>query len=270
MRCPAPLTVAALTVTAALCGCIAIKQTGSPDPERRDNIDEHAGDAFRAGISTREDVLLALGEPAAAAADGRWLEYRNTHNFGHWSVFGCGAYTCGGFDTEDKIRHRTLTVYFDAAGRVREIINVDAPAGLSPEVKLLDRYIQVVIEPGEGVVERLLGAQWRVADRWRPGVIVVTERAIVFLETADTGPVYRMALRLPAAEIQSVDWAQATLGSVEPYARVRRVDGSSEAFALTRLSGDSAPAAAGLDRERTQHFIDIAGWLPSRGNRKPP
>jgi hypothetical protein len=213
---------------------------------------------------------MTLGEPAAVAADGRWFEYRNTHNFGHWSVFGCGGYSCGGFDTEDKIRHRTLTVYFDAAGRVREIINVDRPAVLSPEFRLLHQQSQAVIEPGEGVVERLLGVKWRATDRWRPGVIVVTDRAIVFLETADTGPVYRLALRLPAAEIRSVDWAEETLESDEPYARVRRVDGSSEAFALTHLSSDSAPGAPGFDRERTQHFIEIAGWLPSRGSRKPP
>jgi hypothetical protein len=106
---------------------------------RRDNVDAHADAAFSAGVSTLEDVLLTLGEPFAAAADGRWLEYRNTHNFGHWVVRGCGYYTCGGFETEDKVRHRTLTFYFDATGHVRDVINDDTAAAMTPELRLLDR-----------------------------------------------------------------------------------------------------------------------------------
>jgi outer membrane protein assembly factor BamE (lipoprotein component of BamABCDE complex) len=270
MRCRAALAVLVWAATAVLCGCIVVKQAGSPDPERRDNIDAHAGETFRAGVTTLEDVLLTLGEPAAAAADGRWLEYRNTHNLGHWSVWGCGVYTCGGFDTDDRIRQRTLTVYFDAAGRVGEIINADGPADLSPEQRLLTRHLQAVIETGEAVVERLPGAQRQVDDRWQPGVIVVTDRAIVFLEATHTGPAWRLALRLPAAEILSADWADDPLVPGAACARVRRVDGRSEAFRLMPLPGDPAAAAKRFDRGRTQGFIELVGWLPARGSRKAP
>lgn len=101
-------------------------------------------------------------------------------------------------------------------------------------------------------------------------MIVLTDRAIVFLEALDNGPAYRLALRLSATEIRSVDGVEESLQSGEPYARVRRVDGSSEALALMRLPIEAEKATAGFDRQRTQHFMDLAGWLPARGGRKLP
>lgn len=263
-------TVAVLAVAVGLCGCIVMKEAGAPDPDRRDNIDERAGEAFRAGLTTREDVLLALGEPAAAADDGRWLEYRSSHNFGHWSFYGCGAYSCGGFDLGDTIRHRMVTVYFDAAGRVREVDNVDRLSSRPPELRLVDRHVQALVEPGEGVLEPLPGARWWVAGRWRPGVIVLTDRALLFLESTESGPAYRLGLRLAAADVRSADWADDPQAPGQPCAQVQRADGRSELFALAPLPADPAPAVPGADRERTQRFIDQAGWLPWRDRRSSP
>ncbi|MGZ5276128.1 MAG: hypothetical protein ACXWCU_09415 [Caldimonas sp.] len=263
--------IIALAFVVTLCGCIAIPIPGKPDPGRRDNIDERVGERFQPGISTREDVLLTLGEPADVAEDASWVRYTNVRNLGHWFIGGCGGYVCNAFETGDTIRYRTVTVFFDPAGRVREVLNFESPADFVPEIRLLDERYKAVAEPGEGLIEMFRGAAWRTADRWAPGTIFVTDRALLFFEITDSGPLYRLALRLPVTAIASVDWApEGKAEGSERFALVRRADGASDAFAFTPLSGDLAPQVAVFDRARTEHFIDVAGWLRPPGRSPVP
>jgi hypothetical protein len=213
-------------------------------------------------------VLLTLGEPAEFAEDGSWLEYTDVRNLGHWLIGGCGGYVCSGFETPDRYRYRTLVFYFDRQARLREVLNLDSPADFGPEARLLDEHFKSAAEPGEGVVEPFVGVEWRVADRWADGALFVTDRAVLFFETPDTGPLYRLALRLPAASMGSVGWSHdGGPQPGQPFACVRRVDGSAEAFAFRTLASQGTPEDSALDRARTEHFIDVAGWLRPRASR---
>lgn len=55
-----------------LCACIALPIPGENTTERS-TLDEDASSRLQPGISTREDVLLALGEPGEFARDGSWF-----------------------------------------------------------------------------------------------------------------------------------------------------------------------------------------------------
>jgi hypothetical protein len=85
--------------------------------------------------------------------------------------------------------------------------------------------------------------------------VVVTDRALVFFEATDTGPRYRMALRLPVASIASIEMGSDRMpGTSGPIAWVRRADAEAEAFAFTESESTHLDAWA-LDRGRTERFV---------------
>lgn len=245
----------------ALCGCIPVPVPGDPDPRRRENIDAHTGNTFQPGVSTREDVVLSLGEPYRAADDGSWIEYTDVRDTGHWVFIGGGPYQAGVlFETSNKMRYRTVTVFFDVGGRVRELLNVESQARLRPEVQLLEERVSQAVESGETVRWSFTDAAWRSSERWAEGAVIVTDRAVLFLETPATGPLYRLALRLPMKAVAATKLSPD--GQTAPnnrFAEVLRFDGTTEVFAFKSLELESKRSGAGWDWSRAEHFIEVTG-----------
>ena len=121
-----------------LCACTPLPMPiffPGDNTKTRPDLDEGAVASLRTGISTRESVLQALGQPGDSAPDGRWSSYTSWFSEGEWRiVYGAiGSHLVVLYGTGERIRYRTLLVYFDAQGRVRELVQTPAPA--SPPVQ---------------------------------------------------------------------------------------------------------------------------------------
>lgn len=78
-------------------------------------------ESIKSGETTRERVLLMLGEPDAAAPDDSWLSYRSV--FGTGGLMGYGLITVSGpTDTgplfAEEVELRQLMLSFDSSGIV--------------------------------------------------------------------------------------------------------------------------------------------------------
>ena len=201
-----------------LAGCIALPIPG--DRSRvRDHLGEAAAQGWQAGVTRREDVLLALGDPDDAATDGSWLAWEDFRGTGHLLVLTGGPYVMGGFETKDVLHYRKHYVFFDREGRFRASA-VDAgsckpPAPcLEPSLPLAlervrtDLLLKPALAAGESVMERYDGAVRRDGDRWIPGVVAITSQSVVFLDrTDDDWPPLRPVLRLAHADLGMAGWA---------------------------------------------------------------
>jgi hypothetical protein len=96
--------------------------TGCPVPipsgysgSSRENIGVEVTTSLTKGVTTREDVLLRLGEPDGAAHDGSWLAYGSVYGRGGlgFVVFAGGGAAGGG---GEKVEYRRLIVTFDQQG----------------------------------------------------------------------------------------------------------------------------------------------------------
>jgi hypothetical protein len=112
-----------------LVGCVYIPTFGGLKSGR--NYAKQVGDAkskaaIRVGVSTRDDVLRAFGEPYAKKADGSGYAYIWTvqNGFAVWPL-------C--FHVESVTGNRTLVLRFDATGRVAssEILKWNEPVILN-------------------------------------------------------------------------------------------------------------------------------------------
>jgi outer membrane protein assembly factor BamE (lipoprotein component of BamABCDE complex) len=257
-----------IALCVALCACIPVPVPGDPDPRRRENIDAHTGNAFQPGVSTREDVVMTLGEPYRIADDGSWFEYTDVRDAGHWVFIGGGPYQAGVlFETSNKIRYRTVTVFFDASGRVREVLNVGSQARLRPEVQLLEERVGKAVESGEIVRWSFTGAAWRRTERWVEGAVIVTDRAILFFETPAMGPLYQLALRLPLSAVTAAELGpDDQVAPSHRFAEIRRSVGTSEVFAFKSLEGEARRGDPAWDLSRAEQFIEIAGRARREAN----
>lgn len=265
-----------------LCACVALPTSGE-NTRARSYLDERAAAQFLPEVSTREDVLLALGEPGDVAEDGSWFSYVSLYNEGGWFLlvlpdprFGLLLGEALGLSA-DHIRYQALRVFFDRAGRARELLSdsgtCNAPClelyrGPSPESLLVYARTLSLVERNEMISERFIAAAWRSGDSWIPGAVVVTDRALAFLELGETGPLYRQFRRFPMVEIASVGWESGDepLGG-QPTARVTRADGTREIFAFKHLPTQAPHDAPPFDRERTKRFIDTLRFALSQSLR---
>lgn len=102
----------------------ALVSAGCPVPlpagytaSSRENLGAEVTSRLVAGVTTREDVLLLLGEPDQAPADGAWLAYNSVYGRGGvlFVLFaGGGAAGAGG----EQMEYRRLVVTFDEQGRL--------------------------------------------------------------------------------------------------------------------------------------------------------
>jgi len=118
MRSPAQhiRTGAALIAGVLLQGCVI----PIPVPERyhytsRQNLGHCVPDFIVPGKTTREDVLLALGQADGAALDESWLSYGCAYGKGGVFVF---VYPSPAMPAFEAVEYRRLVVYFDEAGVV--------------------------------------------------------------------------------------------------------------------------------------------------------
>lgn len=89
------------------------------DITSRQNLGPDIQSALVPGVTTREDVLLLLGEPDGAAEDGAWLAYGSIYSKGGvvFVLFAGGSAAGAG---SEKIEYCRFVVTFDADGVVRE------------------------------------------------------------------------------------------------------------------------------------------------------
>jgi hypothetical protein len=256
--------------TAALCGCVALPLPSQDSRLERDNLGEWQSERFQPGKSTREEVLLGLGEPDGVPADGSWLVFADVRNAGHWLFVVGSMGGVGGFDTNGKYVYRNLIVFFDAKGRVRELLNETGecrqPAntvsscysvylGGWPAERLLLARIGSLGLDGLAVREVFVGAMQRQDERWVDGALIVAAQGVIFVETSDAGPLYARASTISTSEDTSVDW-EPVAEPGGPVVLLRRRDGASHVLAFKPLSLGPGNVSAGFDRERAERFAN--------------
>lgn len=85
----------------------------------RENLSAEVSGRLVAGVSTREDVLLLLGEPDGFDPNGAWLAYSSAYGHGGVVFVMCAGSGCGGGGSE-KMEYRRLIVSFDGRGLLRD------------------------------------------------------------------------------------------------------------------------------------------------------
>ena len=138
--------------------------------------------------------------------------------------------------------------------------------GRSRETQLAYAQAKALIEPGEAIREGFVSAAWRTQQRWISGAVVVTSRALLFLELSDAGPLlYRQVLRLDAADIVSVESIDSQDQAIDSATvRITGADGSQEEFAFKPLPAQAPYDAPPFDRSRAQRFMETVHLLKPR------
>ncbi len=252
-----------------LAGCIVL-----PIPGDRSRVRDHLGEAavpgWQAGVTRREDVLLALGDPDDTASDGSWLAWEHFRGTGHLWVLTGGPYVMGGFETKDVLHYRKHYVFFDREGRFRASVvdtgSCKPPAPcLEPSLPLTlervrtDLLLRPVLADGERVMERFDGALRRDGDRWIAGVVAITSQSVVFLDRAgDDWPPLRPALRLAYAELGAVGWAvDGSAGSEgQAVAVLDQRDGGHHLIAFKPFPIEPPLDAPPFDRDRAGRLLE--------------
>lgn len=109
--CAVRLVLATVVVLLASCIVIPVPEYGAAGS--RGNITKETADRFQVGVTTKEDVMLQLGEPDYATEDGRRIGYAWTRVKGWWFV---GAYYTGA--AGEVTRSYLLRLTFDDENRL--------------------------------------------------------------------------------------------------------------------------------------------------------
>lgn len=119
-----------LPVIALTAGCPVPLPTGYRESSR-ENLGEEVTSLLVAGESTREDVLLLLGEPDGAGPNDSWLTYGSIYSQGGVIFLLCGQGGCLGAGSE-KMGYRRLIVTFDGFGVMtkHEFVDKDCWEGM--------------------------------------------------------------------------------------------------------------------------------------------
>ena len=112
----------------AAAGSAALLLAGCPipippgyDSYSRENVAATAPATIQAGLTTREDVLMLLGEPDVVAIDESWMAYASIYISGGLVVIagaGGGAAALGTTYT----RYRRLIIAFDPQGVTTDVV----------------------------------------------------------------------------------------------------------------------------------------------------
>lgn len=110
----------ALILALGATGCLIIPTPHSDSGYARTNVNQHAQEQFVPGKTTREDVIVALGEPDAVSLDERQLAYRSEKVVALWIFVAAGGYNAtatGG----DIYKQRFYVFQFDSQGRFQSV-----------------------------------------------------------------------------------------------------------------------------------------------------
>ena len=103
-----------LAVTIFIAGCPVPIPSGYSTSSRQNLNDESTG-RLVAGVTTREDVLLMLGEPDNDGPNDSWLVYGSVYGKGGVLFVMCAGNDCGGVGSE-KMEYRRLIITFNELG----------------------------------------------------------------------------------------------------------------------------------------------------------
>jgi hypothetical protein len=99
-------------VVVLLGGCLIVPVPEYDAAGSRGNITKETSDQFQTGVTTKEDVLLQLGEPDYATDDGRQIGYEWTRVKAWWFVGGGYSGAAG-----EVLRSYLLRLTFDEEDR---------------------------------------------------------------------------------------------------------------------------------------------------------
>lgn len=109
-------------------GSAALLLAGCPIPippgydrDSRENVAATAPEAIKAGETTREDVLMLLGEPDVVAIDESWIAYASTYTSGGLAVLVAAGSGAGVVGTAN-MRYRRLIIEFDPLGATTALV----------------------------------------------------------------------------------------------------------------------------------------------------
>lgn len=271
-----------LVATAAglsLAACVPVPLIPRELQGSRQDLGERRPDFIVEGVTTREDILVRLGEPDRRGYADRWFAYRSRRSEG--GVLLVVPYGAGFAAGAESVRYRRLVVYFDGRGLVENVGYTDRicpsymlgderyESGSCIDLATADSRMagtdpdQVVLnlEPDERLRERFVGAAFRSDGQWIAGMAVVTSRALLFLCWPDPCPGQLLPPRLTASQIVQVAPGPGDPLQGGPTAELTLIDGSREVFGFHAMP-DGVPQADGaFDRARTERFIDSIRWL---------
>ncbi len=114
------LMSAALLLLLVGSGCLVVPiPSNRADPAARRNVSAGSGSALAVGQTTREQVLLKLGEPDEVSADEHRYRYHTERVMWDVIVIAAGSTTAAGGDIEVR-KQADLIVEFDDHGIVSE------------------------------------------------------------------------------------------------------------------------------------------------------
>ena len=265
---------AALAAKLPLSGCAPIPLP-SPVDWSRENLGDSIPNAIEPGKWTREDVLLALGEPDRRSSDDRSFAYESARGLGSVGLLWLIAYPAI-LPVYHEVRYRAVVVRFDQQGVVTDArlaehvcsdwtvfndawypcVNLTADVDPVRQMDRLDARATLPTEAGERVHDNFVATVCRRDDHWIDGAVFVTNRAVYFLDRAAEGePVSRLVFRWRADDIAEIEWGgfDATIGA--DTARIRHANGSLELLAFKRLPTAGSGDAMTFDRARAERFI---------------
>jgi outer membrane protein assembly factor BamE (lipoprotein component of BamABCDE complex) len=204
-----------LAFAGCLTGCLVIPAPPTDSGYARTNLDRHTPEQFTPGMATREDVVLALGEPDAVSWDECQLAYRSEKVVGFWMFGGYGGGDAGAiykdhfyfFEFDPRGRFQTVTKnseWSSVEGMKQPQLNSlvfksvhsnGAPAIFLGDPVRCDDPNSFWLAGVDGY--RSKGAKSMVG---RPGRLLLTESNLVFLtafQFANAGP----ALSFPLASV---------------------------------------------------------------------
>lgn len=213
-----PLLAKALPALALLLGttgCLVIPVPHSDSGYARTNVSQLAQERFLPSVTTREEVILELGEPDAASMDEHYLAYRSEKVVAWW-IFGVGAQGGGGMVTGGNINRNHFYVFeFDPQGRYQTALATGQwSIAAGAEEPALNPAVFSFHDPNGVTGSGSMGAYWlKGMDGFRglpaqfalgvPGELVLTESNLVFTVAAhgsDEAP----ALSLPLNSVARV------------------------------------------------------------------
>jgi outer membrane protein assembly factor BamE (lipoprotein component of BamABCDE complex) len=221
------LVVAAAATTLAGCPVPLVPRYVS---ESRHNVGERMPDFIVAGTTTRDDVLLRLGEPDGRGPGDRWFAYGSSYSEGGVIFIMAAGGGAGGAGVE-AIRYRRIVVRFDDQGVVGSANFVERlcpsymlAAGSSesksePCVDVAtDEAAETValMEPAVPMGEQVLAAfaqvRWlgefgRSADPLNlpaSGALTLTDRSLVFEGRPAPAGGSAKIIRIPYSEVMQV------------------------------------------------------------------
>ena len=113
----ATIALVALALAYGTTGCLIIPTPHSDTGYARTNLDLRTPEQFTPGVTPRQDIILALGEPDAVSWDERQMAYRSEKVVALWLVF--GGYS--GSDAGTIYKNHFYVFEFDPQGRFQTV-----------------------------------------------------------------------------------------------------------------------------------------------------